>query len=54
MDMKASRFHGEHIIGILREYEAGAHLEEAFEVSERRACSVLGVDRDALSRQPPK
>jgi putative transposase len=35
--------------------EAVAHLEEAFEVSERRACWVLGVDRTSMryrSRRP--
>lgn len=35
--------------------EAVTHLEEAFEVSERRACSVLGVDRTSMryrSRRP--
>lgn len=28
--------------------EAAAHLREAFEVSERRACSVLGADRSSV------
>lgn len=35
--------------------EAVAHLEQAFEMSERRACDVIGVDRSAVryrSRRP--
>lgn len=28
--------------------EAAAHLQEAYEVSERRACSVLGADRSSV------
>ncbi len=32
-----------------------AHMQSAFEVSERRACAVLGVDRTSFrSKQPTR
>lgn len=36
--------------------EAAAHLEQVFEVSQRRACGVIGADRTSVryrSRRPP-
>ena len=31
--------------------EAAAHLQSAYEMSERRACRVLGVDRTSVRYQ---
>ena len=54
--MKRARFTEERIIGILRENEAGAQLNAAFGVSERRACSIIKADRKSVRyrscRQP--
>ena len=34
--------------------EAAGHLQAAYEMSERRACRVLGVDRTSVRYQAPR